>query len=410
MALDILIEEFNESIWVAALEKGKLQGLEVDPITEEVRWGSIYLARVVSIDKAQDAAYVDLDGDNVGILYNRDVRTLNEDGSYKKGGDQAIGKTLSAGNMVVVQAKMAYQPKSDDPDFMLENKTPRVSMDITLPGRYLIYCPTMDENRISQRIRDKNLRNKLNEMIDSLSDIKGCILRAASADMQTDILIREGKILKEAWEQMRRHFDGGSPQLIMIGPDAIQRTLSDLATRHVDRIEVVTMDHFTQAEEWCSIFAPDLVPKIEPIELENAIEDLALFDYRDIMGQIEGLFQEYALLPSGGNIIIQDTAALTAIDINRGGHKGSHLAINIEAAKEIARQIRIRNTGGIIVIDFLKMKNKKEEKSLIDALGHALDEDPCTVQIHGMTSLGLMELTRKRRTPPLEDRFDTDEF
>lgn len=410
MALDILIEELNESIWVAALEDGKLQGLEVDPITEEVRWGSIYLARVISVDKAQDAVYVDLDGDNVGILYNRDVRTLQKDGTYKKGGAEAIGKTLPAGAMVVVQAKMSYHPKGNEDDWVLENKTPRVSMDITLPGRYLIYCPTMEENRISLRIRDKKQREQLNAMIDSLSDIKGCILRAASADMQTDILIREGKILKEAWEQMRAHFDGGTPQLIMIGPDAIQRTLSDHATKHIERIEIVTMDHFTQVEEWCTIFAPDLVPKIEPIELENAIEDLALFDYRDIMGQIEALFNSYAMLPSGGNIIIQDTAALTAIDINSGGHKGSHLSVNIEAAKEIARQIRIRNTGGIIVIDFLKMKDKKEEKKLLSALEEAVNGDPCTVQIHGLTKLGLMELTRKRRTPPLEERFDSTEL
>lgn len=406
MALDILIEELDESLWVAALDNGKLQGLEVDPVAEEVRWGSIYLARVISIDKAQDAAYVDLDEDNVGILYNRDVRTIQEDGRYKKGGDEAIGKTLKAGDFVVVQAKASYLPQSDDDDLTIENKTPQVSMDITLPGRYMIYCPTMNNNRISQRIRDKERRKQLDAMIDNLTDIKGCILRAASADMQTDILVREGKILKEAWEQMQAHFDGASPQLIMIGPDAIQRTLSDHATKQIERIEIVTMDHYTQVEEWCTIFAPDLVPKIEPVELENAVEDFALFDYRDIMGQLEALFQSYAVLPSGGNIILQETAALTAIDVNSGSAKSGRLAVNIEAAKEIARQIRLRNTGGIIVIDFLKMKDKKEEKALLKVLEDVLNEDPCTVQIHGLTKLGLMELTRKRRTPALEDRFE----
>src|SRR5690606_15254868 len=104
-------------------------------------------------------------------------------------------------------------------------------------------------------------------------------------------------------------------QLIMLGPDAIQRTLSDQAGHTIDRIEIVTMDHFDKVEEWCSIFAPDLVTKIEPVELPNAEDDLALFEYRDIIGQIEDMFDEYAVLPGGGNIILQETAALSAIDV-----------------------------------------------------------------------------------------------
>jgi Rne/Rng family ribonuclease len=145
--------------------------------------------------------------------------------------------------------------------------------------------------------------------------------------------------------------------------------------------------------------------KVQPIEMDNATEDLALFHYRDIIGQIEDLFQTYALLGSGGSIIIQGTSALTAIDVNKGGSKGSNLSVNIEAAKEIARQIRLRNSGGIIVIDFIKSSSKTDEGKLIAALETAINDDPCTVQIHGMTKLGLIEITRKRRTPPLEDRF-----
>jgi ribonuclease G len=165
------------------------------------------------------------------------------------------------------------------------------------------------------------------------------------------------------------------------------------------------MDHYKQVEEWCTVFAPDLVTKIQPIELKNATEDLALFHYRDIMAQIEDLFQDYAVLPSGGNIIIQMTAALTAVDINRGGDKRSNLAVNIEAAHEIARQIRLRNVGGIIMADFLRSQSKKDEIKFMAALEQACLQDPCTVQIHGRTSLGLVEMTRKRRTPPLQERF-----
>lgn len=404
--MDILIEEADSSIWVAALDKGRLDGLEIDPATEEVRWGSIYRAKVKTIDPALDAVFVDLDGENTGILYNNETRAKDENGAYKKGGETAIGKMFQPGDMITVQAKSAYLPKSTDSFLSRESKIPQVSMDITLPGRYLIYCPLVEANRVSVRIRNKPLRKQLLKMMDQMEGVHGCIVRAAASGTQTDVLVREGKILMNIWQEMQPHLEIETPQLIMQGPDAVQRSLSDQATKQIEHIEVVTMDHFHQAEEWCAIFAPDLVTKIVPVELDNASEDLALFDYRDIIGQIEDIFQPYAMLPGGGNIIIQETAALTAIDINKGADKRSNLAVNIEAAKEVARQMRIRNMGGIVVVDFLRSSNRKDEGKLIAALEEAVLQDPCTVQLHGRTSLGLYEITRKRRTPPLNERFD----
>jgi len=403
--VDILIEEEEGRIWVAALKNGRLDGLEVEPTHEEVRWGSIYWARVKSIDAALDAAFLDLDGFNTGILYNNDTRRTNEDGRVVKGGASAIGKSYKAGDMIAVQAKSAYIPKDYDDYARAETKTPQMSMDITLPGRYLIYCPMMEINRVSTRIRDKKMRKQLLKMQDELEDINGCILRLAAANTQTDVLMREGKILYSAWSEMQEYMNGSDPGLIALGPDAIQRTLSDQAAQRIERIEVVTMEHFEEVEEWCGIFAPDLVTKIAPIELANAEEDLALFHERDILGQIEDLFQSYCVLPSGGSVIMQGTAALTAVDVNKGSDKDSKLGTNVEAAKEIARQLRLRNCGGIIVIDFLKMNSKKEQGKLIAALEEAINDDPCTVQIHGLTNLGLIEMTRKRRTPPLDERF-----
>lgn len=404
--MDILIEEQGGSLCVAALKDGRLEGFEVDPIEEEIRWGSIYWARVTRVDKALDAAFLKLDVDNQGILFNRDTRQKDpKTGKITKGGAESIGKRFQPGDMVAVQAKTSYLPGADDGDMAAERKWPRMSMDITMPGRHLIYCPMMNKNRISTRIRDKKLRDNLMAMLDSMEDIDGCILRAAAAGAQTDVLIREGKILKEAWDQVQGFFDGEEPGLIMLGPDAVQRTLSDQAAQVIDTIEITTMDHYELVEEWCTVFAPDLVTKVTPIELENAQDDLALFHERDIMGQIEALFQSYAMLPSGGNIIIQDTAAFTVIDVNKGAQGAGHLAVNIEAAAEIARQIRLRNTGGIIIADFLNMKDKREQNKLIKAIEDYINEDPCTVQIHGMTNLGLLELTRDRRTPPLKQRF-----
>lgn len=405
--MDILIDELDGSLWVAAVEKGKLEDLELDPENEEVRWGSIYWGKVLRIDKAMDAAIVQLDIDNTGILHNADVRIKPKRGPVKKGGGEAIGKLLKPGQMIAVQAKSGYIPTEDDGyNQPLESaKMPKLSMDITLPGRYLIRAPLMQTNRISNRIRDKKLRRQLNKMLDSIEHMNGCILRAAAANTQTDILMREGNILNSIWERLQEYFEGDEPQLIMLGPDAIQRTMSDNAHMTINRIDIVTMEQFENVEEWCEIYAPDLVTKITPVEMDNPYENLALFDFRDIFGQVEELFHPYAVLNSGANLIIQETAALCAIDINRGTHKGSNLDINVEAAREIGRQLRLRNLGGIIIVDFLKMKTKREEGILIAAMEDVFSDDPCTTQIHGITALGLMEITRKRRTPALLEYF-----
>ncbi len=412
--MDILIEEFEENIWAVALDKGQIEGVEVDPPHETVRWGSIYWAKVARIDAARDAVFLNLDGDNSGVLYNRDVRYTNTEGKACKGGDKPIGKILTPGDMIAVQAKSAYLINSEDEIWGKEDKTAQMSMDITLPGRYLIYCTPQKnaakgdakrKNSISSRIRDKKLRKQLEDMINSIDDMDGFILRSSAADLQTEILQREARVLKEMWQQVSQYFDGREPALIALGPDAIQRTLGDKAIEPIERIEVVTMDHFTQVEDWCCIFAPDLMTKIMPLELDDAVKDLALLEHRDILGQIESLFHDYAFLSHGGNLIIQEAAALTAIDVNTSSDKRSNLSVNIEAAQEIARQIRLRNIGGIIIIDFLKM-NKTGEKALLKELNKVINQDPCTIQIHGFTKLGLMEITRKRRTPALSECFN----
>lgn len=404
--MDILVDELEGSLWVATVENNTLIGLEIDPAYEEVRWGSIYWAKVTYIDKAMDAAFVDLDSDNSGILFNKDVRIRDKKGKVQKGGDVAIGKLLKPGDMVAVQAKSGYLPRLDSTDLTMEDKSATVSMDITLPGRHLILSPLMEENRISKRIHDKKQRKQLTKMLNSVENIQGCILRASAANVQTDILIREGKILKEIWEQLQQFFTGNEVSTIMLGPDAVQRTLSDQAGKTISSISIVTMEQYQEVEEWCEIYAPDLVTKIKPVELPDQELDLGLFDFNGVLDPIEDLFQPYVLMKGGGNIIIQETAALCAIDINRGSDTRSNLTINLEAIKEVSRQIRLRNLGGIIVVDFLRMKGKKEKEAFMKALDEIVVSDPCTVQIHGMTNVGLIELTRKRRTPALQDRLE----
>lgn len=404
--MHILVDEMEGSLWVATTQKRKLTGLEIDPHGEEVRFGSIYRAKVISINKEMDAAFVQLDVDNTGLIHNKDIYIDDGQGNLERGGKKSIGKSLKTGDIITVQAKSGYLPRLDGTDLTMEDKSVTVSMNITLPGRFLIFSPMMEKNRISKRIHDKKQRKQLTKMLNNVEKIKGCILRSAAANTQTDVLIREGGILKHIWDEIQQYLQGNNIGLIMEGPDAIQRTLSDQANSLIKSIDVVTMEQYQNVEEWCEIYAPDLVTKVRPIELPNQELDLGLFDFNDILDPIEDLFQPYVVLKGGGNIIIQETAALCAIDVNRGSDNRGNLALNLDALSEIGRQIRLRNLGGIIIVDFLKLKTKKEKETLLTALDEIVANDPCTVQIHGLTNLGLVEMTRKRRTPALQDRLD----
>lgn len=401
--MDIIIEELDGSLWVAAMDRGRLLGLEVDPLTERVRFGSIYWAKVRRIDAGLDAAFLDLDGEHTGILYNRDVR-IKAKTKITRGGDTPVGKVLTPGMFVLVQAKTGYLPSDDLEDVAPLDKTPVMTMDIVLHGRYLIGTPFEKQSRVSQRIRHKKLRGQLEKMIGTLKDVTHCILRKAAAHTQTDIITRESRILKTVWENVERAAEGDKPHLLMMGPDAVQRTLADQSGARIDRIDLIADDQLDTAAQWCEIFAPDLAAKINPVEIEDDADDLGLFIQRDVMDSVDKLLQPYVVLPGGGNIIIQPTAALTAIDVNSGADRRGAAAVNLEAAMEVARQIKLRNLGGIIVIDLLKMTNAAQRNKVLDTLQGQFDDDPCTVQIHGLTKLGLLELTRARRTATLAER------
>ena len=399
--MDILIEDLAGSLWSVAIDKkNKIQNMEIDPYSEIIRWGSLYMGQVGRIDAANNTAYIELGFGFQGLLYLKDVRI---DGKSPAKGKK-IGQVLRAGQMIMVQVKTPFNPSGMDEETVENMKASRVSMDIALAGRYMIYTPFSSENRVSKRIENKTLRKNLLSMIKDIDDINGCILRSSAANCQTEILVREGKILKAIWDSVTAYDGESEPTLLMLGPDAVQRTLSDLSDSRIDSIAASTMDIFEDTEEWCDLFAPDLMTKIEPRAAENTRSGMGLFEIHDLIGQFEGLLNPYVILPSGGSIIIEQTAAMTVIDVNSGSDK-NRMNTNIEAAKELARQLRIRNIGGTIMADFITLKTKVENTKLLSAINDALTDDPCTVTCHGVTALGIFEFSRQRRTPTLEEKL-----
>lgn len=404
--MDIIAEEYNGSQWVAAVEKRKLHGLELDPLNEIVRWGSIYIAKVTRIDTSLNAAFLDLGYDQHGIIFAQDVR--QKDGT--KPTEKKIGQLLQSGKIIAVQVKQALNPSADlMQDLPLKEKASRVSMDITLPGRHLIYAPFSKTNKLSKRVKNKKLRDDMNAMLENISSISGFILRSSAANAQTDVLIRETKILNALWKSLKPYLEEESePNLIMLGPDAAQRLLADFAVQNIGRIAVATMNQYQDIEDWCELYAPDLVTKIDPARESETVKQLGLFESYGIVEAIDSLLQPYDFLPSGGNIVVQKTAALTAIDINQGMDKSSYNT-NLEAAKFIALNLRLRNIGGTILIDFINMKQKKQKNAVLKAFEEEASLDPCTLDIHGWTKTGLLEVTRARRTPSLLEKVSQTE-
>lgn len=399
-ALDIVVEDLQGSLWVAAIDKNRIASLEIDPYTEIVRWGSIYWAKVTRIDKTMNAAFVDMGYDLVGML------PASEIPGAKK--DTPIGKRLRVGQFVMVQVKTARQPEEPSeagidarPDHL---KASKVSMDIALQGRFLIYTPKSPGNRISRRIRDPETRKQLIAMSKAIKVVNGCILRASAAHTQTEQLIREAKIQRAIWDSLQLFTGDTEPALLMLGPDALQRVLADFATSRIGQIQIASDERQEEANNWCDLYAPELMHKLESRAITGTRNGMGLMEAYDLLGQIEGLVKPYAIFNDNGTILIQETALGTMIDVNITA--GANLAAgNHEAAIEIARQIRLRNLGGIILIDFAGPKDPATNRRLSAQLQKAFDLDPCTVELHGVTKTGLFEVTRHRRTPSLMDRI-----
>ena len=401
--MDILIEDIQGSLLVACVDKKRIEGLAIDPESEIIRWGSVYWARVERVDAGLNLAFVDLGYGFKGVLHAGDV--LNKKAADTAKSKRKIGKLLAPGEMVAVQVKTARNPiDNDDPDRgRNEHKASKVSMDIALPGRYMIYAPLMDGNRVSRRISDPDMRKNLQQMIANVDEMNGCILRASAANCQTDILIREGRILSAIWDSLGEYMEGDAPQLLMLGPDAIQRSLSDQSSRPIERVIVNNQLHYEECYDWCDLYAPEMLARIENLEDPDS-DPVSLIEHFDLTPQLDELVQRYVVLDGGGFIIIQETAALTVIDVDSGTDSSIPNA-NKQAADEIARQIELRNLGGIIIIDFINPDSKAQKDSLLSRLKNATSRDACTVDIKGWTKLGLVELTRQRRTPTLMDRL-----
>ncbi|UEM23265.1 ribonuclease E/G [Skermanella mucosa] len=376
--IEILIDRAGPLLRAAVVEDGRLTDLHIDSAVRPSRLGEIVLGRVDRIVTALNGAFVDIGG-TAGLLNNADLRTAAP--TSRKAA--RAGTTLRAGQPVLVQVKA--EPGG--------GKGPSLTMDVTLPGRFLVMTPFKPGISISRRLAQGDARGRLSQMISEITGGLGggWIVRGSALGVETELLASEAEALALAWRQIERQVAGDPPRTLSTGSSAAVRAVVETGGRRIARIYV--SDAAIRGE--LADLAPDAAALVE-------IRQEALFDRYDIEGAIRELSGRTVPLPGGGSLVIDRTEALTVIDVN-GGERPNALATNLDAVEEIARQLRLRNIGGIVIVDFINMTARRDVEHLLGALGQATADDPAGVNVYGMSKLGLVELTRQRRGPPLSD-------
>lgn len=396
MSEEILINVTPQETRVAVLENGVLQELHIERARSRGIVGNVYQARVARTLPGMQAAFVDIGLDRAAFLHAADVRSPAEaEGAF--GEHLPIHELLHDGDEIVVQV-------ARDP---LGSKGARLSMNLTLPARYLVYMPMTRHIGISQKIEDETERRRLRELIRTATENGadgGYILRTVAETASAEELKNDVHYLRRLWAALQERMRGATaPALLHADLPLAIRALRDLVRPNVEKIRFDSRETFQKAGEFVREFIPELGSRIEYYPGERPI-----FDLYSVEDEIRKALERKVLLKSGGHLVFDQTEAMTTIDINTGAYVGRRtleetlFKTNLEAAQAIARQLRLRNIGGIIIVDFIDMADAEHRRQVVRALEKALARDRAKVYIAEMSALGLVEITRKRTRESLE--------
>lgn len=389
---EILVQKIGNQLHAALLSDHQVFDLYVDPPPEQPKWASIYLARVERIDKTLNGAFVALGGQHTGFLPAKHVvRDGATDPSAK------IADVLSPGKMILVQVKSEGKIKS-----AYENhKHPRVSMKLYLPGRNLFFKPY---GRSGVSLAESLKGPETADLIEKLEKFGGWHFHGDAGSVNVEELKNEARGLLTTWKGVREALEHSSnnTRLLVMGPNALQRLIIDYAVHKFDRLEVSEDANPDAVRAWLVEHAGYLVDRM----VISPTHKIDLFEGRDIYGAIEQAKDPLVDLPSGGSIIIDSAHAMTVIDVNKGSDPRAATDINDEAAKYIARHVKLRNLSGAILVDFINMRLKTERFQLIRNIKKYMGADAGNTTVHGFTRLGIMEITRTRRTATLIEKSD----
>ena len=417
MTTEILINSRSYEVRLALVENGVLSEYHLQRPTEKGLMGNIYKGKVVRVLPGMQAAFVDIGLERTGFLYVDDIyieeslpdvdtieasppvhscdpeKEINEKVSRRNHNFQ-IEDLLKEGQNILVQV-------SKDP---IGTKGARLTCHITLPCRNLVYIPLTDHIGVSRKIEDEEIRNRLKEKIESIRPKgAGFIVRTVAENARLEELEADMEFLLHLWEEIQDLEKGVPvPALVYEDLDITLRSVRDLFTADVDRLTIDEEKSFRKIEKFVKTFAPELQSKLSLYR-----GDLPLFEAHGIEVEINRAIEKRVWLRSGGYIIIESTEALSVIDVNTGRFVGKNnlnetiFKTNMEAAVEIAYQLRLRNIGGIIIIDFIDMEDENHREELFATFKAAVKKDTSRINILKLSEFGLVQMTRKRNSESL---------
>lgn len=397
MSKEIIADVDRDQIRIGVLEDRQLVEYYVERTYDERVIGNIYKGKVANVLPGIQAAFVDIGLEKNAFLYIGDLNSCKEDEDVFEGLTKtSIKDILRVGQEVLVQVVKES----------MGTKGARVSMNITLPGRYLVLMPTVDYVGISRRIESEAERQRLKLLAEEIRPRHmGVIVRTVAEGKGIEELKSDMEYLKRLWDNIRMKQRGGkAPRLIYKDMNLLARIVRDIFTPEVNKFYVNTSYGYEKVRELVSFISPSLKDRVS---LYMGQEDI--FEYFNIESDAQRALERKVWLKSGGYIVIDHTEALTAIDVNTGKFVGSIdledtvVKTNLEAAREIAKQLRLRDIGGIIIIDFIDMNSQEHQKMVIDTLEAELKKDRTKAHVLGITNLGLVEMTRKKVRQSLDE-------
>jgi ribonuclease G len=402
---------------VALLVDGRLEKFEIERESDNRMVGGIFKGRIKNLDPGLKAAFVDIGYSKNAFLHYWDMLPAAADSSVEVVRVNRRRDAQPKGEVTVKDIPNLYPPGTDIVIQVTKGpigtKGPRTTTNLSIPGRYLILTPYSDGCGISRKIEDNNERRRLKQLINELTipEGMGVIVRTAGEGKKSRYFVRDLHILLKKWEEITKKMqEERAPTCLYMEPDLVERTVRDFLTEEVDR---VLIDNKSDFERTQSLVAQISKRSRSRIALYN--DSIPIFERFNIERQIEQTGQRKVPLPSGGEIVIDETEALIAIDVNTGSHKNKAgdekntiYAVNLEAAREIARQIRLRNLGGLIIIDFIDMKERRHRNSVYEKMVELMSTDKARNHILPISQLGIMQMTRQRQQESLWSNLYTD--
>jgi len=392
---------------VALIENGVLQAFDVERLDEERMVGAIFKGKVQNLEPGLKAAFVNIGQEKNAFLHYWDMLPgANNDPSIEIVREnkrktphnrveaksiQEIPKVFPVGSEIIVQITKGQ----------IGSKGPRTTTNLSLAGRFLVMMPYAGQCGISRKIDDKAERSRLKRIISNLSlrEGMGVIIRTAGQNKPERFFDRDLHLLLQQWDEIEAKMKSqDSPCFLYQEPDLIGLTARDFLTDDIDRVQIDRKEDYTRLIETIQRISPKSKSKVTHFD-----EEIPIFERFNVERQIEQTFMRRVLLPSGGEIVMEETEALVSIDVNTGSHKGDRkdgknfiLQANIEAAAEVCRQMRLRNLGGLVIIDFIDMKNKGDQRKVFQKMKSSMADDKAKHNILPISQLGIMQITRQR--------------